>query len=77
MQLSINVNILDHKAAAFLDLLRSLDYVVSIETENEDTGLSDEEKKLLDYRLDELGKQGPKGISLKELQTKINNRYGL
>jgi hypothetical protein len=77
MQLSINVNILDHKAAAFLDLLRSLDYVVSIETEQDGSGLSDEEKKLLDVRLAELEKQGPKGISLNEFRAKINDRYGI
>ena len=77
MQLNINVNVLDHKASAFLDLLRSLDYIVSIETEDDKSGLSDEEKKLLDSRLEELEKQGPKGISLKEFRTKINNRYGV
>ncbi len=77
MKLSINVNILDHKAAAFLDLLRSLDYVVSIETDTEEIGLSDEEKKSLDIRLEELEKHGPKGISIEELQTKIKKRYGL
>ena len=39
--------------------------------------LSDEEKKLLDVRLEELEKHGPKGISLDEFRAKINDRYGI
>jgi hypothetical protein len=77
MRININVNILDHKASAFLDLLRSLDYVVSIETDTEETSLSEEEKKILDVRLEKLEKEGLKGISLKDFQIKMKERYGL
>lgn len=30
--MQLNVNILDHKAALFLEMLKSLDFVVSVET---------------------------------------------
>lgn len=36
--MQLNVNILDHKAALFLEMLKSLDFVVSVETaEGENT----------------------------------------
>lgn len=48
----LNIQILDDKASAFIDLLNSLDFVVSIEKEDGDvTGLTDVQKKILDKRL--------------------------
>lgn len=78
--MQLTINILDHKAALFIEMLKSLDFVVSVQTEEKDEEgelLSDEEKNILDQRWAKYEKEGVEGISLDELLVKIKAKHGI
>lgn len=60
-------------------MLKSLDFVISVETEGNDEGnaLSDQEKTILDQRWNRYEKEGIEGLSLDELVAQIKTKHGI
>lgn len=75
--MQLTINILDHKAALFIEMLKSLDFVVSVETEESGDLLSDEEKNILDQRWAKYEKEGVQGISWEELKAQLKQKHGI
>lgn len=75
--MQLNINILDDKAALFLELLKSLDFVISVEPQNQEDILSNEEKNVLDQRWAKYEKEGISGISWEELKQEIQDKHGI
>ena len=76
--MQLNINISDHKAALFIEMLKSLDFVISVETVGEEaSSLSDGEKNTLDKRWEKYEKDGVEGMSLDELLVKIKAKHGI
>jgi len=77
--MGLSLQILDDKASAFIDLLNSLDFVVSIEKEGGDvTGLTDVQKKILDERLlDYEQNKDAEKKSWSEFRSEIEQKYDL
>ena len=76
--MQLNINISDHKAALFIEMLKSLDFVISVETVGEEaSSLSDGEKSILDKRWEKYEKNGVEGMSLDELLVKIKAKHGI
>ena len=75
--MQLNINILDHKAALFIEMLKSLDFVVSIETDSDGELLSDEEKNILDQRWAKYEKEGIHGTSWEDFKAEIKKEHGI
>jgi hypothetical protein len=75
--MQLNINILDHKAALFIEMLKSLDFVVSVETQDDTELLSTEEKNVLDERWAKYEKNGVEGLSMEEVLEKIKEKHGI
>lgn len=75
--MQLTINILDHKAALFIEMLKSLDFVVSVETEEGGEFLTDEEKNIIDERWAKYEKDGVEGISWDELKKQLKAKHGI
>lgn len=75
--MQLTINILDHKAALFIEMLKSIDFVLSVEAEETGSLLSDKEKSILDERWAKYEKNGVEGMSLDELLAKIKAKHGI
>ncbi len=77
--MQLNIQIQDDKAAAFVDMLNSLDFVISVEKSDSDTPkLTEAQQKILDQRLHihEAGTDTGKK-SWREFRAEIEERYDL
>lgn len=75
--MQLNVNILDHKAALFIEMLKSLDFVVSVETA-EGENASDWWNELTDQDKAELKESLAQGeIGQEKSMEEIFKKYGL
>lgn len=75
--MQLTINILDHKAALFIEMLKSIDFVLSVEAEETGSLLSDKEKSILDERWAKYEKNGVEGMSLDEVLAKIKAKHGI
>lgn len=75
--MQLNINILDHKAALFIEMLQSMDFVVSVETVDEELTLSEEEKALIDKRLEEYHANPEEATDWQTFREQINQKYGV
>ena len=77
--MQLNIQIQDDKAAAFMDILNSLDFVISVEKTAQDTPeLTEVQEKILDERLrtHEAGTDTGKK-PWREFRTEIERDYNL
>jgi hypothetical protein len=75
--MQLNINVLDDKAALFLELLKSLDFVVSVEPQKQEELLSVEEKNILDKRWAKYEKEGIRGTSWEDFKAEIKKEHGI